>query len=270
MSIKIAFSLIGIFVLALLAFFLLGLSQELAKTGVFKPKTMTKTTFKTTDGVDIVADYYSPRAGGSKSTLLIHMMPADRSSWRDFAPKLQAQGYHVLALDLRGHGESVKQARDDGRKTLNYKNFSDADHQASIRDVDAAVAFLEEKGVKRDSLVLIGASIGANLSLQYVAENPEVRQAVLLSPGLDYRGIETEPLVKKLHAGQRLLFATSEDDASGDGSNAEMNRQLYNLVPGGVEKKILVYKTAGHGTEMLALSAVEGLNLTQEILNWLK
>lgn len=215
---------------------------------------MEEVTLRTTDGVQIAADYY--RGSGSRGILLIHMMPATKDSWRDFASKLQQRGWDVLAIDLRGHGKSQ-----GGPK--GYLAFSDAEHQKSILDVEAGIAFLETKGIPKSAIVIAGASIGANLALWYAADHPEIRQVVLLSAGLNYRGIATEPLVAKLQPGQRVFFATSKDD----GDNATMNQTLYELVPPGVEKHLITYTAAGHGTNMFGK---EEPDLAEAILQWLR
>jgi len=215
---------------------------------------MDKVFLATADGVKIVGDYYS--AYGRDGALLLHMMPATRESWREFALKLQRNGYHVLAIDLRGHGES------EGGPS-SYRNFSDQEHQNSIADVEAGVSFLESKGVDKRNLTIVGASIGANLALWYASREPLISQVVLLSAGLNYRGIVTEPFIHKLTSGKRVLFVTSEDD----GENADMNRTLYGAVPEGVEKNLIVYQKAGHGTDMFGK---EEPDLAETILEWLR
>lgn len=214
---------------------------------------MERVILKTSDGVVIAGDYYP--GTGDRAVLLLHMMPATRQSWWRFVPRLAEKGYHVLAIDLRGHGESW--GGPDG-----YKKFSDVEHQASIRDVEAAIEFLKGKTPKPTRFVVVGASIGANLALTYTASHDDVKEAVLLSPGLNYRGVRTEPSVPKLRIGQRVFFATSEDD----GTNAEETKTLYALVPQGVDKKIVIYQRAGHGTDMLENEQPE---LGTEIVNWL-
>ena len=119
-------------------------------------------------------------------------------------------------------------------------------------DLNAAVDYLiKERGATPDKISFIGASIGANLSLQYISEHPEFKTTVLLSPGLDYRGLKTESLAKNLKAGQRVFFVSSRDDDRSGGNNADQNQKLYDSVPTGVHKEIKIYDTAGHGTDML-------------------
>jgi len=240
---------------------------------------MEQVVITTADGVRIVGDYYASQS--ERGVLLLHMMPATRASWREFALRLQERGYQVLAIDLRGHGES--DGGPDG-----YQDFTDAQHQASIHDVEAGVSFLQSKGVSKENLVLIGASIGANLALWYMSDHTDIRQAVLLSAGLNYRSVETLPIVSKLKTGQRVFFATSTDDRPSPNvqlgtfrvvGNAEMNKKLHDAVSAGVEKKLLIYQHAGHGTDLLKVpnrtESREGFekeepDLATEIINWLE
>lgn len=190
---------------------------------------------KTGDGIAIIGDYYTPTTPSAKGLLLLHMMPAMRQSWHAFAEKMRGAGWQVLAIDLRGHGES--DGGPDG-----YRSFSDAEHQASRYDVEVGVEFLKSNGVTE--LALGGASIGANLALQYLAEHPDVKSAFLLSPGLNYRGVETEPAASALKPGQAVYFIASRDDAR----SAEAIEQLAAAMPAGAAKESRMFDTAGHGT----------------------
>lgn len=248
---------------------------------------MVRVTLTTSDTVTIVGNYY--KGSADRGALLVHMMPATKESWDVFARVLENRGYHVLAIDMRGHGESA--GGPEG-----YKSFSDEEHQRKIHDVEAGAAFLLAQGSDANTwsigrycerfcealrnkistrctapvgshsekLIVIGASIGANLCLQYLAEHPLVTCGVLLSAGLSYRGVNAEKQVQELHSGQRVFFVTSEDDHVAH--NAEMNKSLYALVPDGVEKKLLTYRHAGHGTDMFGK---EEPDLQKEILVWL-
>lgn len=179
--------------------------------------------------------------------LLVHMMPAVKESWNDFAVKLAGLGYESLAIDLRGHGES-----DGGPE--GYLSFSEAEHQAGILDVEAGVEFLirrmADRGAAPEKIYLIGASIGANLSLQYIIEHPEIKKVILLSAGLNYRGVATELLIKVLKPDQRIFLVSARDDGRAE-VNALQNQKLYEAAPPGVKKEIKIYETGGHGTDIL-------------------
>lgn len=227
---------------------------------------------ETQDNVSIVGDYYAPALASAKGLLLLHMMPADRTSWRQFAGKMQAAGWHVLAIDLRGHGESqggppVASLAKGGPN--GYKSFSDAEHQASKFDVEAGAEFLKEalrSRFQRDSgnseLYLGGASIGANLSLQYLAEHSDVKAAFLLSPGLDYKGVRTEPATRSLGSGQAIYYVASRDDSY----SADTIQKLFDITPPGVRKDIKFFENAGHGTTIFEREP----GFMDEIVSWIQ
>ena len=112
------------------------------------------------------------------------MMPEVRRSWIPLSTELNKVGVATLAIDLRGHGESVEIQKVGGAKLkLDYEKFSDAEHQASRLDVDAAMNFLKSKGFLEENIVLAGASIGANLTLDAMYRYHKISRGVLLSPG---------------------------------------------------------------------------------------
>ena len=109
------------------------------------------------------------------------MMPAAKESWNDLAEIFCGAGYESIAIDLRGHGESVFNG---SMRELNYRNFSDKEHQKSILDLEAAVDFLiKEQKAAPAQISFVGASIGANLSLQYVSEHPNSKRPSCSRPG---------------------------------------------------------------------------------------
>lgn len=194
--------------------------------------------FTTQDGVTIVADWY-PVSGATKTTLLVHMLPATKESYVVLAKKLNAAGISALAIDLRGHGDSVNGPA--GR--LNYQDFSSAQHLASIADLDAALDWFNQQGFSADKISVIGASIGANLSLQAAADHPEIMKIVLLSPGLDYHGVQTEPFITKLSETVQVLLISSE----GDGYSADSVRRLKELRP---VSQLKLLPGSAHGTDL--------------------
>lgn len=219
-----------------------------------KPGSMNKISLTTKDGIKIAADLYEVE-NPLGWLVLTHMMPATKESYKDLAVRLQRLGYESMAIDLRGHGES--DAGPNG-----YLNFSDVQHQKGILDLEAAFDYLMgNRKATNDKVFFIGASIGANLSLQYISQHPECKTAILLSAGLNYHGIETEPLVKSLKAGQKVFFISAKDDDD----NAEENQKLFDLMPVGAENKIKIYDSGGHGTNILK-NQPEANNLIVEFI----
>ena len=196
-----------------------------------------KVSFLTEDGVTVVGDYYE--GGGEKAVLLLHMMPSTRASWVSFANQLVADGFSALAIDLRGHGESIV----GSLGALDYNNFSDAEHRASIHDVETAVKHLEKRGMKE--IDIAGASIGANLAFFYAASHPEIKSLILLSPGLEYRGVSAEAVAGQFGGKTRFFFLASREDEY----SAASTKELFEKVNG--EKQLELFDDAGHGTAIL-------------------
>ena len=192
---------------------------------------------QTEDSLNIVGDFFE---GNDKGILLLHMFQKTKLSWRNFAEKLNKEGYTVLAIDSRGHGES-----DD-----NWKNFVEKDFIYMTEDIKAAKAFLKMYGIK--DFGVIGASIGANTALNYGAEDEDVRFIVLLSPGMDYKGINVE----NSDFDRSILIVASKDDTESFKDSKEIFEHISSK-----DKQIELFENAGHGTDMFKDSKLEPLLL---------
>lgn len=200
-----------------------------------KPETVT---FTTSDEWEIYATYRN--AGeGKPAAVLLHMMPADRHSYDDFGSRLAAAGFNVLALDSRGHGESLKHAG----KVERYTGFGDKEHASSGADVAAAKTFLAERGADTSRTVIVGASIGANVALAYAAADADVRALVLLSPGLNYHGVATADAMSAYGDRPAYLVASEEDSYSADSAG-----KLHEIAG---HAQLEIFEEAGHGTDIL-------------------
>lgn len=195
--------------------------------------------FTTVDGVTIVGDHYG--AGPGPAALLLHMMPMTKESWTATAEQLLGAGFaQVLAIDLRGHGASTRGT--DG-EMLDYRRFKDEDHRRYIRDVEAAVGWLQGHGVDPSRLALAGASIGANIAIAYAADHPEIPAVAAVSAGADYHGVTLEDKVVRFAPGQALLLLASDDDAY----SFATHRALAKLRP---DATVEEFTGIGHGTRM--------------------
>jgi len=198
-------------------------------------------TYLTTDQVTIVGDW-NPVPTMTGAVILLHMMRETRLSWAPLQRSLAKVGLASLAIDLRGHGESIQGV--EGAK-LDYRTFTDENHLSSLNDVNEALDWVRKRGLENERIAVCGASFGANLALHLLVQTPSLPCAVLLSPGADYRGLRALEDVQDATYAQSLYVAASEEDSS---SFADSKR-LFDEAP--VEKKIFVpYKGAGHGTAM--------------------
>ena len=192
---------------------------------------------ETTDKIHLAADFYP--AGGDHCALLLHMMPATKDSWRLLAERLAAVGISSLAFDFRGHGQST----DAGK--LDYHHFTAAEQQAKIKDVQAGFAWLRARGFAEKDLVLVGASIGANLALQFLAAHPHIPLAIALSPGLDYHGVQPLGAIQRLKPGQLAILVASDEDQAATEAVQVLKQSQSDLTT------VFGFHGLGHGTDIL-------------------
>lgn len=183
-----------------------------------------KISLKTEDGVNIKGNFYD--SNNKKSILLLHQFSRDKDSWNNLINVLLTT-HSILAIDLRGHGES------EG----NYEEFDENDFKRMSFDVQAGIKFLEERGFEHEKMNIIGSSIGANLAQNYAAEN-KVNRAILLSPGLNFKGIEL--IVKNTPS----LIICSRDDVYSYQSVKKIESECDKI-------KCAYLDNRGHGVDML-------------------
>jgi pimeloyl-ACP methyl ester carboxylesterase len=206
---------------------------------------------KAPDGVLLKASYYSAGRPGP-GLLLLHACNRDRSSWTGLAKAAAAQGFHVLALDFRGFGES------GGPRFENFQQQQGTIENTWPGDVDAAYAWLAaQNGVDKTRMAAAGASCGVNQSVLLARRHPEVRTVVLLSGGV------TAPGREFLRESSWLpIFAAA---SHGDGGAVETMRWALGWSRN-KGNKFVEYKAAGHGADMFAVEK----GLQPAVLTWLE
>jgi len=226
-----------------------------------KKQSSERVIFTSDDGVSLVGSYYKPSIGINNSTpsvILLHMLGSDRGTWDNFAQKLCQNGYAVLSVDLRGHGESIKQAN----STISYQSFMPRNFKNMTLDVKAAKKYLtEERDANPKQISIIGASIGANLALNYAASDQSIKSVILLSPGLNYRGISTLDAIMKYKNPTYIVVAEKDSESAKD------SKLLCEKITCAENLRIFE-KTNDHGTDMLS-NKMLGSKLQDIILSWL-
>lgn len=100
--------------------------------------------------------------------VLVHGVTASSGTWWRVGPWFAERGWHTVAVDLRGHGESPRMSGGEGLADL-------------VADVHGTVAPLLSPGERVD--VLLGHSLGALTALEFGIEHPGlVRRLVLEDP----------------------------------------------------------------------------------------
>lgn len=186
----------------------------------------------TSDGVTVTLEFLnvegSPPRGG---VVLIHMLGRTRADWEPLVETLVGKGLDVVALDLRGHGQSALGG-------LDYKNFETEEWLGCAKDIRAALDYLAEQ--VSGKYFLIGASIGANLALIEAAGDDRVTGVIMLSPGSDFHGVRPGEYATDYGERPALLVAAVDDDYS-----ARSVSTLGGLLS---DPELKIYPSGGHGT----------------------
>lgn len=190
-------------------------------------------------GLVMSGAYYAASVRPAPGALIVSR---DRAAWEPLAADLQALGFAVLIIDLRGYGDTG----------------GNPDWPRAQEDIDSALAqFVALPGIRSGQVAIIGEGIGANLALNACADDRGCGGAVLISAGLDYLGITTADAMPRFERRALLLVAGENDD-----NNPADSRSLADLARG--PHQILVYP-GGHGAELL----VDQPDLTPAITAWL-
>jgi dienelactone hydrolase len=202
--------------------------------------------FRAADGTHLSASLYEPDRPPAPGIVLIHMLTRSRGDWDETAQRLRDAGFVALALDLRGHGES------------SGAGSHGAALGSMLQDVQAALAFVRGHGtVAPGRLGLAGASAGANLAAMAAGADRSVRSLVLLSVTTDYRGLKTEPSLRRFE-GSVLFLAGSND--------AYALRSARALAGSTTRRNVETFEGAGHGTLMLQRRP----ELVDRLVNWFR
>jgi len=227
---------LGIFVVLLLLFIA---SYAVLAEGVVEQLI----TIEMQDGLTIHGTFLEVENKKAPAIILMHMMGNTRKNWETMAPKIQALGFNVLSIDLRGHGESIN--KKDGSLEA-AGNFSTHHYAKMVDDLGPIVQWLsKQKHVEPKRIGLAGASLGANVALLYAARpDSKIRAVALLSPGFEYKLLKISKAVEDYKG--PLLFMASKLDAY----SAETCETLVKTHKG--EHVIKIFQGTAHGTFIFA------------------
>jgi esterase/lipase len=189
-------------------------------------------TFRSADGVTLSGRLFGE---GTEGVVLSHMLPADQTSWWDFARKLADRGYLVLTYDFRGYCPGGEAGCSQGVK----------DVSAIWQDVLGAIRFLRTQGARR--IELVGASMGGTASLVAASRlGLDVSAVVTLSAPTSIEGLTaSEDVLASVSAAK--LFVAGNADPTG---SAQAAQQLYDESP--PPKRLEIVTSRDHGTDLLS------------------
>jgi pimeloyl-ACP methyl ester carboxylesterase len=200
----------------------------------------------TADGYNLHVSYYkSTMEKDAAVVVLLHMKDGNRFVWQadsdGFAKKLQRDGFAVITVDLRYHGENKAgggaaaagnanqggTGKKKGKKSQGL-DLKPADYEAMINlDMEAVKAFIYEEheagNLNMNKMGIVGPEMGASIAAAYTVldwEKPphddgqpgfqtprgqDVRALVLISPEEKYHGILMSKLAPLLKDGANQI-----------------------------------------------------------------
>ena len=201
------------------------------------------------DGNKIAAWYYPPPTpkedakpkSRPPAAILLHDLEGSHAELEPVAKAIQDAGCGVLAIDLRGHGDSRFEKAEDARR-LKKEHFDSMaisvggqkrDQATRFGDVEAGRRWLRDKAasdVDVERLFVVGSGLGGTVAANWAAadwawpdiatgsQGREVRAVVLISPVYTSRGFSIAPALQAeplRRSGRVLILAGSQDrDAS--------------------------------------------------------
>jgi dienelactone hydrolase len=203
--------------------------------------------FPTQDGGVVHAHLYGE---SGHAVVLVHGGRFNKESWRPQALELERAGFRVLALDLRGYGQSKGPGQEDVLSAPLHL------------DVLAAVRYLREAGAK--SVAVVGGSLGgwAAADAALAAKAGEIDRIVLLGA---HAGTGSTGPPEKLSV--PVLFITTREDASGSGAlRLPRIREDYEKISG--RKELIVLEGPAHAQAMFETE--QGERVMREMMRFLK
>jgi alpha-beta hydrolase superfamily lysophospholipase len=201
-------------------------------------------TFSAPDGTPLAGVLYETPNRSGPGIVLVHMLGRSKDDWLWIADRLHEAGATVLALDLRGHGNS---------------GGSGVMLEPMVTDVSAAVEWLAHRPGVRSGVAIVGASLGANLAALAAAETAAVRAVALISPSLDYRGLRIDASAMKRLGNRPVWLGASTEDPYAF-------RTVKDLTASGSGREQSLSAARAHGTTLLSADP----DFARSLMDWLR
>ena len=198
--------------------------------------------FPAQDGGVVYADMYGE---GPRGVVLAHGGQFNKESWQKQAQTLEKVGFHVLAIDFRGYGQSRGPGQNDpGSAPLHL-------------DILAAAGYLKKAGAMTVSV--FGGSLGGGAGADAVISSQPGEIDRLVELGAAAGNLPPEKI------GGRKLLIVARGDASGSGLRLPGIQKDYARMP--EPKQLLILGGSAHAQFLFQTD--QGERVMQEIVRFL-
>lgn len=259
------------------------------------------------DGFRIATTYWptgQKQEGGV--VVLLHALNGNQLDWGTLPKQLQDEGYAVIAVDLRGHGQSKGAAEEvetkpakgkskpakTGKATLEAASLRARDFEAMVLlDMEAVKSFIysehQKQKLNMNKMAIVGAGMGAAVALKYAAvdwtkaphsdgpvgnrtpRGQDIRALVLLTPDSEVSGLPLPDAIKTLRVPPfqiGMMFGYGTKDKMDKGQTKKLYDQAVSVESNEKRMYLQEYNTALRGSAMLG----KGLNVEVNIATFLK
>lgn len=230
------------------------------------PKTKTKKTVRTievqtSDEMMLVGTLTVPPKATIKEkaplVILLHSLGSDRTIYKSLSEKLKEKGIASLALDLRGHHDSI--TRLNGKKSY-WQSYSNIVYEKYPNDIISVLDFIKENyvAIDVDRVGFLGADVSANASI-IASSNTKynVKTLVLVSPSMSFKNLKTAtPLVS--YGEKPITIIVTRGDIYHYNAANELKKYAQG------EVNLIPVKSGGTGDVILKLNP----SLEETITDW--
>lgn len=232
------------------------------------------------DGHPIHLSYYKSTEGqDAPVVILLHMKGGNRLVWeQSFAKILQQQGYAVLAVDLRKHGQSKADGGAGTSSRSGSERLTAHDYKAmTLLDMHAIKDFLFEEHQKKNlnmrKTAIVAPEMSAPIAINFAMldwqERPYddaptlasrtprgqiVQALVLISPDANLPGVTAGKALNFLREpalGIAFLFAVGQQDPFDRNQTERLYKQVSGIKQNEARTFFQPYPTKLRGTDLL-------------------
>ena len=176
-----------------------------------------------------------------KTVVLLHSHGTNSLWWENLPDKLLENGYAVLTIDLRGHGQSVYNS---ALKKVSWKSLKNSAYQKYPNDIVQIINDIGDEFPRMkffNEWAIVGSDIGASAGV-IAADKLDFKPKtiVLLSPVVQTRGLYIPVSIAQLSGVDFLSIASVDDTAS-----IEAQKYLKRFAQNGFSLYISPAKSSG-------------------------
>ena len=202
-----------------------------------KPIPAENISLESKDGVLLKATYYASKLKKKAiPIIMLHGWEGNRGEYHPLALILQSQGYAVVALDMRGHGQSTRFKVEGGdTEEFDLEKMKGPEIEKMVLDVEAVKSFLLTKNnageLNIEALCVVGSQLGSLIAMKWSVadwnvrslpsfkQGQDVKAIVLLSPVDTFKGVTSKDPLSHPIVRSRLstLICVGKEDPKAHG-----------------------------------------------------